>query len=115
MVLVPDNLIKPINQNKSYVKKIQIICFNSNHPIVQDDQSNNHIYNGHTRINDKNISNDKSYNELNSLPQLNGMELNMIVDQGYKILLPMGSSKSTKLSVNHNGTTHISTFLKNCF
>ena len=40
------------------------------------------------------------------------MESNKIVNQGYKILLPVGSSKSTSISMKHNRTTNISTFLQ---
>ena len=58
-----------------------------------------------------NDSEDESHKELNSSPQLYGMEWNKIVDQGYKIMLPVGPSKSTSISVKHNGTTNTSTFL----
>ena len=80
--------------------------------IVQDDQSINDNEDGHTNINDKNISEDKICDELNSSPQLNGMKSNKIVNQGYKTLLPKGSSKSTNISVNYIGTTNTSTFLQ---
>ena len=83
--------------------------------MIQDDYSNNHNENGHTHIIDNNDSEDESHNELNSSPQLNGMESNKIIDQRYRIILPMGSSKPTSISVKHYGTTNTSTFLQGLF
>ena len=114
-VPVPEDLIEAIIDKHLYDKKIQIINFNSDHPIVQDDHSNNYNKDGHTHINGKNNSEDESYDELNSSPQLNGMESNKIVDQGYQILLPAGSSKSTSISVKHDRTIDTSTFLQGLF
>ena len=51
------------------------------------------------------ISKDESHNELNSSPQLYSMEPNKIVNQEYKTLLLVRPSKSTSISVKHNGTT----------
>ena len=38
------------------------------------------------------------------------MESNKTVDQGYKILLPVGPGKSTSISVKYTETTNTSTF-----
>ena len=111
-VPVPEDLIEAISNTNSYDKKIQIIHFNNNQPIVQDDQSNNHNEDGHIHINDKINFEDESYNELNSSPKLNGMDSNKIVNQGYQILLPVGSSKFTRKSMKHNGITNTSMFLQ---
>ena len=37
------------------------------------------------------------------------MESNKIIDQGYKILLPVGPGESTSTSVKYNTTTNTST------
>ena len=114
-VPIPEDLIETINESNSYDNKIQVINFNSNHSIAQDDHYNNHYEDGHIHINDMIISVDESYDELNNLQQPNGMESNKIVDQGYKILLPVGPSKSTSISVKHNGTKNTRTFLQGLF
>ena len=75
-VHVPEDVIEAISETKSYDNKIQVIHFNSNYAIVQGDHSSNHNEDSHTHINDKNNSEDESYDELNSSPQLNGMESN---------------------------------------
>ena len=66
-------------------------------------------------INDTHNPGDESHNKLDSSPQLYGMKPNKIVNQGYKILLLVGPSKSTRISVKHNGTTNTSTFLHGLF
>ena len=43
------------------------------------------------------------------------MEPNTIVDQECKLLLPMRPSKSTSISMKHNGTTNTSTSLHGLF
>ena len=65
---MPEDLIEAISETNSYDNKIQIIHFNNNQAIVQDDHSNNHNEDSHTHINDKNNSEDESHNELNSSP-----------------------------------------------
>ena len=62
-VPVSEDLIEAISEINSYDKKIKITQFNSNHPIVQDDHSNNHNKDRHTHINDKNNSEDESYDK----------------------------------------------------
>ena len=81
-----------------------------NHSTVQDNHSSKHNEECHTHINDTNDSEDKSQDESDRPPQLNSMDSNKIVDQGYKILLPMGPGKSTSISVKYNETTNTSTF-----
>ena len=99
---MPEDLIEAISDKNLYDNKIQVIHFNNDQAIIQVDHSNNHNEDGHTHINDTNKPKDESHNELNSSLQLYGMEPNKIVDQGHKILLPVGSSKSTSISVKHN-------------
>ena len=82
---------------------------------VQDDPSNNHSKNGHIHINHTNNPKDESRDELNSSPQLYSMEPNKIVDQEYKILLPVRPSKYTIISVKHSGATNTSTSLYGLF
>ena len=98
-VHVPEDLIVAISETNLSDNKIQVIYLNNNQAIVQDDHSNNHNEDGHTHINDMNNPGDENHSELNSSPQLYGMGPNKIVDQGYKILLPVGPNKSTSISV----------------
>ena len=63
---VPKNLIKAINGTDSFTSKIKVEHFDSDHTIVEDDQSENNIYNGQTQCIDVNDSEDESYGELNS-------------------------------------------------
>ena len=111
----PEDQIEAISEANSSDNKIQAIHFNNNQAIVQNDHSNNHNKNGHIHINHTNNPEDESHDELNSSPQLYGMEPNKIVDQEYKILLPVRPSKSTSISVKHNGTTNTSTSLHALF
>ena len=57
-----------------------------------------------------NDSEDKNQDESDCPPQLNSMESNKIGDQSYKILLPVGSGKSTSISVKYNETSNTSKF-----
>ena len=66
---------------------------------------------GRTHFNDKDNSEDESYDELDSSQQLNGMKWNKIDDQENQNLLTVESSKSTSVSMKHTGTTSTSTFL----
>ena len=61
-------------------------------------------------INNTNDHEDKNQDESDRPLQLNSMELNKTVNQGYKILLPVGPSKSTSISTKHNETTSTNTF-----
>ena len=112
---MPEDLIEAISEINSSDNNIQDIYFNNNQAIIQDDHSNNHNKNGHTHINHANNPEDESQNELNSSPQLYGMTPNKIVDQEYKILLPVKPSKTTSISVKHNETTNTSTSLHGLF
>ena len=87
----------------------------NDHYIVQDDHSSKHNEECHTHITDMNSSEDKSHDELDRTPQLNSTGSNKIVNQGYKILFPVGLSKSTSISVKHNGATNTSTFQNGLF
>ena len=109
------DLIEAISKTNSYDNKIQVIHFNNNQAIVQDNHSNNHNKEGYTHINDTDNPEDDSHTKLNSLPQLYGMEPNKIVYQGYKILLPVGPNKSSSISVKHKETINTSTFLHGLF
>ena len=52
-VHVPEDLIEVISKTNSSDNKIQVIHFNNNQAIVQDDDSYNHNKDGHTHINDE--------------------------------------------------------------
>ena len=65
-VHVPENLIKAMSKTNSYDNKIQIIHSNNDKAIVQDDHSNNHNEDSHTRINDTNNPEDENHDELNN-------------------------------------------------
>ena len=80
------------------------------HSTVQDDHSSKHNEEYHTYINDTNDSEDKNQDESDRPSQLNNMNSNNIVNQGYKVLLPMGPGKYTSISVKYNETTNTSTF-----
>ena len=82
------------------------------HSTVQDDHSNNHNQEYHIPINNTNDPEDKNQDESDCSLQLNSMESNKTVNQGYKILLLVGPSKSTNISAKHNETTNTSTFLQ---
>ena len=112
---MPEDLIEAINKGNSSDNKIQAIHFNNNQAIWQIGYSNNHNKNGHILINHTNNPKDERHDELNSLPQQYGMEPNKIVDQEYKMLLPVRPSKSTNISVKSNGTRNISTSLHGLF
>ena len=60
-VPVPEDLIEAINEINLYDNKTQVIYFNSNHSIAQDDHLSNHNEDGHTHISDMNNSEDKSH------------------------------------------------------
>ena len=72
------------------------------HSTVQGNHFSKHNEECHTHIDDKNGSEDKSQDESDHPPHLNSMDLNKIVDQGYKIIYPMGPGISTKISVKYN-------------
>ena len=114
-VYVPEDLIEAISKTNSSDNKIHAIHFNNDQAIAQDDHSNKHNKNGHTHIKHTNNPKDKNHDELNSSPQLCGMEPKKIVDQKYKILLPVRPSRFTSISVKHNGTTNTSTSIHGLF
>ena len=114
-VPVPEDLIKVISETDSPDNKIQVNHVDSNHSIAQDDHSNNNDDNGCIHSNDKNDSEDESYDKLDGPQQLNDMELNKIVEQENHDLLTVGSSNSTSVCVKHNGTTNTRTFLQCLF
>ena len=67
-VPVPEDLIEAINKTDSSDNKIQVNYFDSDHSIVRDDHSNNNNEDkdGRTHNNDKDNSEDESYDELDS-------------------------------------------------
>ena len=77
---------------------------------VQDNHSNNHNEEYHTPINNTNDHEDKNQDESDRPLQLKSKELNKTVNQGYKILLPVGPSKSTSISTKHNEKTSTNPF-----
>ena len=93
-VPIPEDLIEVISETDSSDNKVQAIPFDSDHSIVQDDHSNNNDNDGRTHFNDKDNSEDESYDESDSSQQLNGMKPNKIVEQENQNLLTVGSSKS---------------------
>ena len=94
---------------------IQVNNFDSDHSIVQDDHSNNNDDGGRIHSNDKDDSEDESYDELDGSQQLNDMESNKIVKQENHNLLTVGSSNSTKVCMKHNGTTNTNKLLQRLF
>ena len=109
-VSVSDDLIEAMNEKKSYDNKIQVMHLKDDHSTVQNDHSNNHNEKIHTPINKSNDLEAKNQDASDYPLQLHNMESNKTVNQGYKILLPVGPSKSTIVSVEHNETTNTSTF-----
>ena len=108
---VPEDLIEAISKENSSDNKIPAIHLNNNQAIVQNDHYNNHNKNSHIHVNHTNNPKDKRHNELNSSLQLYSMEPNKLVDQEFKILLPVKPSKSTSISAKYNGPTNTSTSL----
>ena len=109
-VPVTDDLFEAMNTTRSYDNRIKVIHLKDDHSIVQDNHSNKHNEECHTHINDKDDSKDKSQDESNRPPQLNSIDSNKIVNQGYKIILPVGPAKYTSISVKYTETTNTSTF-----
>ena len=114
-VSIPKDLIETINETNLSNNKIQVDHFDSDHSIIRDDHFNNNNDKGRTHFNNEDDSEDESYDELDSSQQLNGMESNKIVDQENQILLTVGSSNSTSVSLKHTGTSTLSTFLQGLF
>ena len=80
------------------------------HLIVQVNHSSKHNVECHIHITDTNGSEDKSQDESNHTPQLNSMDSNKIINQGYKVILPVGPNKSTNISVKYTETTNTSKY-----
>ena len=111
-VPVPDDLIKTISKTDSSDNKIHVNHFDGDHSIVQNDHSNNNDTEGRINSNDKDDSEDESYDELDGSQQLNGMESNKIVKHGNHNLSTVVLSNPTSVSVKHNETTSTGTFLQ---
>ena len=77
---VPEDLIKAINEMDSFNNKIQTNNFNNDYFIVQDDHSHKNEDEGRTHFHNENNYEDESYDESDNSQQLNGMELNKIVN-----------------------------------
>ena len=108
------------NETVSFTNKIQVSHFDSDYSIVQDDHygnNNNNVDDCQTQCIDAgNNSEDKSYGELNSSRQVNGMESNKTVNQENQILITMGTSNFTNISANkHAGLTSTSAFIQGFF
>ena len=101
-VPVPEDLIKATSKTESYDNKNQTNCFDAKHPIIQDDHSNNNNNYGCIHPNDKDDSEDKSYDKLDCSQQLFGMRSNKIIEKENQNLLTKGSNNSTSVSVKHN-------------
>ena len=115
-VHVPEDAIKTKDETDSFNNKIQFNHFGSDHFTVQDAHSNNNEEDDQPHFNDENNSEDENHDELDSSPQLNGMKPNKIIDQENQILLTVGSSNFTRISVNkHTGITSTSTSLQDLF
>ena len=61
---VPEDPIEAISKTNSYDNKIQVIHFNNDQAIFQDDHSNNHNEDSHTHINDTKTPEDESHDEV---------------------------------------------------
>ena len=92
-VPVSNDLFETMNDTRSYDNRIQVIHLKDDYSTVQDNHSSKYNKECHTHINDSNGSEDKSQDESDRPSQLNSMDSNKIVNQGYKILLPMGPGK----------------------
>ena len=113
--LVPmhEKLLKTINEKDPFTTKIQIGGFGSDRFITQDDHLDNTENNGQTQSKEVDNSEDGNYNELYSSQQLDCMKSNTMFHQENQILLTMGSSKSTTISIiKPTGMTSTSTFLQ---
>ena len=84
-------------------------CISRTTTLQMNDHYNNHNEECHTPINNTNDPGDKNQDESDRPLQLNSTKLNKTVNQGYTILLPVGPSKSTSISVKYNETTNTST------
>ena len=109
-VPVSNDLIKAMDKTNPCHNKIQVMHLKDDHSTVQDNHSNNHNEEYYTPINNTNDREDKNQDESDCSLHLNNTESNKTVDQGYKILLPVGQTKSTSISAKHNKITNTSTF-----
>ena len=108
-----EDLIEVINETDSFTNKIKINHFDRDNFTAQDNHSDNHKDDSQTWCNDMDNFEDQSNDDLDSSQQLDGMELNTMVQQENRILLTMESSKSMSISVTkHTGITSTSMFIK---
>lgn len=115
-VPVPEDLIEAINEADSFSNKIQINHFGNNYCTAQDDHPNNNKDDDQTRSNDIDNYKGESYDELNNSQQLDCKESNTMFPDEKKVLLIVGSSKSTSVFViKLTGISSTSTFLQGLF
>ena len=99
-----------------FTAKIQFNPFDSDRFICQDDHFNDTEDDSGTRSNKVDNSEYESHGEVDSPHQLDYMKLNPMFHQENQILLTVGSSQSTSVSVNkYTKITSRSTFLQGLF
>ena len=116
-VLVPENLPQTINEKDTLTTKIQIDWFDSDRSIGQDNHINFTKDDDQTWSNEVGNSVDESHDELNIPQQLGCMESNTMFHQENQIILTVGSSKYTRVSmIKMNGIiSKSSKFLQGLF
>ena len=115
-VPVNENLLETISERDLFTNKIQLNHLISNRFTAQDDHFNNIEDDNETQSNDVNNSEDESHYELDSSQQIDYMESNTIVHKENQILLTMGLTLFTSVSVNiQRGITSTSIFLQGLF
>ena len=113
---LPNNLFKTISQKDSFTTKIQIDQFDSDRFIGQDDHFNDTKDDSQLQSRKVNNFEDKSHDEVDRPHQLDCMKFNTMIHQGNQIILIVGSSENTSISmINPNRITNTSTFLQGCF
>ena len=90
-----------MNTTGLYDNRVKVMHLKDNHAAAQDNHSRKHYKKYHTHINNTNDYDDKNQDEPDSPLQLNSMDSNKIVNQGYKILLLVGPGKSISMSMKY--------------
>ena len=99
LVPVSDGLFEAMNNTRSYDNRSQVMHLKNDRSTVQNNYSSKHNEECHTHINSTNDSEDKSQDKSDRQLQLNSNDSNKTFGQGYIIILPMGSGKSSSISV----------------
>ena len=112
-VPVTEDLIETTNKTDSSDNKIRINHFDIKKSIIRDNHSNTNKYDSQTPNNNKDNSEDKSHDKLNSSQHQEHLKSNEIVDHENQSILTKEPYNSTSVSVTE--LTNIDISLPNLF